>query len=226
MRIQVITLFPDEFRPLVSLGVTGRALTAGKVRLELLNPRDFARDRHRTVDDRPYGGGPGMVMAVEPLRSAIRAARERAARDQAVSDRVAVEPRVSLLSPQGKLLDQAAVRSGRLTGNRMFFLLNNNSSICDTGHGQAIWNKWPDIYTGFTMMHGVNAIMAALVVEAEVAKQRRLAREQAVRKAAVETLARQSGKKAVPALKHAYTDDASRQVSQAAYKALIMIEGY
>lgn len=111
MRIQVITLFPDEFRPLVSLGVTGRALTAGKVRLELLNPRDFARDRHRTVDDRPYGGGPGMVMAVEPLRSTIRAARERAARDQAVSDRVAVEPRVSLLSPQGKLLDQAAVRS-------------------------------------------------------------------------------------------------------------------
>ena len=111
MRIQVITLFPDEFRPLVSLGVTGRALTTGKVRLELLNPRDFARDRHRTVDDRPYGGGPGMVMAVEPLRSTIRAARERAARDQAVSDRVAVEPRVSLLSPQGKLLDQAAVRS-------------------------------------------------------------------------------------------------------------------
>jgi tRNA (guanine37-N1)-methyltransferase len=111
MRIQVITLFPDEFRPLVSLGVTGRALTTGKVRLELLNPRDFARDRHRTVDDRPYGGGPGMVMAVEPLRSTIRAARERAARDQTVSDRVAVEPRVSLLSPQGKLLDQAAVRS-------------------------------------------------------------------------------------------------------------------
>lgn len=64
--------------------------------------------------------------------------------------------------------DQAAVRSGRLTGNRMFFLLNNNSSICDTGHGQAIWNKWPDLYTGFTMMHGVNAIMAArLFIEGE-----------------------------------------------------------
>jgi tRNA (guanine37-N1)-methyltransferase len=101
MRIQVITLFPDEFRPLVSLGVTGRALTAGKVRLELLNPRDFARDRHRTVDDRPYGGGPGMVMAVEPLRSTIRSAR----------DRSGAETKVSLLSPQGRLLDQAAVRS-------------------------------------------------------------------------------------------------------------------
>ena len=101
MRIQVVTLFPEEFRPLVGLGVTGRALAAGKARLELLNPRDFAGDRHRTVDDRPYGGGPGMVMAVEPMRSTIRAARERAGADTPVS----------LLSPQGRLLDQAALRA-------------------------------------------------------------------------------------------------------------------
>jgi tRNA (guanine37-N1)-methyltransferase len=100
MRIQVITLFPEEFRPLVGLGVTGRAVSTGQVQLELLNPRDFARDRHRTVDDRPYGGGPGMVMAVEPLRSTIRAARERAG----------AQAQVSLLSPQGRRLDQAAVR--------------------------------------------------------------------------------------------------------------------
>jgi tRNA (guanine37-N1)-methyltransferase len=101
MRIQVVTLFPEEFRPLVGLGVTGRALASGKARLELLNPRDFARNRHRTVDDRPYGGGPGMVMAVEPLRSAIRAARDRAGADTLVS----------LLSPQGRLLDQAGLRA-------------------------------------------------------------------------------------------------------------------
>jgi tRNA (guanine37-N1)-methyltransferase len=100
MRIQVLTLFPDEFRPLVGLGVTGRAIAAGQVQLELLNPRDFAQDRHRTVDDRPYGGGPGMVMAVEPLRSTIRAARQRAGN----------AAKVSLLSPQGQRLDQAAVR--------------------------------------------------------------------------------------------------------------------
>jgi len=104
MRIQVITLFPDEFAPLVSLGVTGRGISSGKVALELLNPRDFAADRHRTVDDRPYGGGPGMVMAVEPLRSTIRAAKEHAARDGAA------KARVSLLSPQGRPLDQDAVR--------------------------------------------------------------------------------------------------------------------
>ena len=66
MRIQVITLFPEEFAPLVNLGVTGRGIRAGQVELQLINPRDFAQDRHRTVDDRPYGGGPGMVMAVEP----------------------------------------------------------------------------------------------------------------------------------------------------------------
>ena len=78
MRIQVITLFPEEFRPLVDLGVTGRGIREGRVQLEVLNPRDFATDRHRTVDDRPYGGGPGMVMAVEPLRSTIRQAKERA----------------------------------------------------------------------------------------------------------------------------------------------------
>jgi tRNA (guanine37-N1)-methyltransferase len=100
MRIQVITLFPEEFRPLVGLGVTGRAISSGQVQLELLNPRDYARDRHRTVDDRPYGGGPGMVMAVEPLRSAIRAAREQAGG----------RAQVSLLSPQGRRLDQAAVQ--------------------------------------------------------------------------------------------------------------------
>ena len=100
MKIQVITLFPEEFEPLIDLGVTGRGIRQGKVRLELLNPRDFARDRRHTVDDRPYGGGPGMVMAVEPLRSAIRAARDAAGS----------KAQVSLLSPQGRRINQAVVR--------------------------------------------------------------------------------------------------------------------
>ena len=100
MRIQVITLFPEAFRPLVDLGVTGRAIAAGQVRLGTVDPREYAQDRHRTVDDRPYGGGPGMVMAVEPLRSAIRDARAAAGPDA----------RVSLLSPQGRPLKQPAVR--------------------------------------------------------------------------------------------------------------------
>jgi tRNA (guanine37-N1)-methyltransferase len=103
MRIQVITLFPEEFTPLVDIGVTGRGIREGKVTLELLNPRDFAADRHRTVDDRPYGGGPGMVMAIEPLRSAIRMARARA------EEKAEREARVGLLSPQGQRLDHEAV---------------------------------------------------------------------------------------------------------------------
>ena len=111
MRIQVITLFPEAFRPLVDLGVTGRAIAAGQVRLETVDPRDFAQDRHRTVDDRPYGGGPGMVMAVEPLRSAIRAARAAAGQDA----------RVSLLSPQGRPLKQRAVRE--LAGRQEMILV-------------------------------------------------------------------------------------------------------
>jgi len=99
MRIDVITLFPESLEGLTGLGVTGRAIREGRVALKAWNPRDFATDRHRTVDDRPYGGGPGMVMAVEPLASTIAAARKDAA----------AGTRVCLLSPQGRRLDQAGV---------------------------------------------------------------------------------------------------------------------
>jgi tRNA (guanine37-N1)-methyltransferase len=99
MRIDVITLFPEAMAGLTDIGVTGKAIRNGKVVLQCWNPRDFATDRHRSVDDRPYGGGPGMVMMVEPLRSTIRAARKR-------------QPgtAVSLMSPQGQTLDQASIR--------------------------------------------------------------------------------------------------------------------
>ena len=99
MRIDVITLFPESLEGLTGLGVTGRAIREGRVELKTWNPRDFATDRHRTVDDRPYGGGPGMVMAVEPLSTTIAAARKEHANGT----------RVSLMSPQGRKLDQAGV---------------------------------------------------------------------------------------------------------------------
>ena len=98
-RIDVVTLFPELVRGVVGSGVTGRAADAGLLELVTWNPRDFAQDRHRTVDDRPYGGGPGMVMSYPPLRDAIRAARA-AAPDGS---------RVAYLSPQGRRLDQAGV---------------------------------------------------------------------------------------------------------------------
>jgi len=98
MRFDVISLFPEMFTAMRQ-GVTGRAVERGQVALQLWNPRDYADDVHRTVDDRPYGGGPGMVMMVEPLRQAIEAAKE-----------AAPDSRVLYLSPQGRSLDQAAVR--------------------------------------------------------------------------------------------------------------------
>ena len=102
MRFDVITLFPGQFRALTGEGVVARALARGLATLTLWNPRDFTRDAHRTVDDRPYGGGPGMVMKVEPLADAINAARAAAAA-------AGVSSRVAYLSPQGRLLDQATM---------------------------------------------------------------------------------------------------------------------
>ena len=80
MRFDVITLFPDALRAMVEIGVTGRALQGQSAQLRTWNPRDYANDRHHTVDDRPYGGGPGMVMTVEPLRRTIQAVRAAARR--------------------------------------------------------------------------------------------------------------------------------------------------
>jgi tRNA (guanine37-N1)-methyltransferase len=99
VRIDVLTLFPDLFEIATRYGVTGKAVQRGVVELGLWNPRDYTSDRHRSVDDRPYGGGPGMVMMVQPLRDAIRAARN-----------AAPNSKVIYLSPQGRRLDQAALR--------------------------------------------------------------------------------------------------------------------
>ena len=100
MRIEVVTLFPEMVETLLKFGVTGRAAERGLLQVGTCNPRDYATDKRKSVDDRPYGGGPGMVMMVEPLRSAIRAARERAGNGA----------KVLCMSPQGRPLDQDGVR--------------------------------------------------------------------------------------------------------------------
>lgn len=97
MRFDVVTIFPDMVRDAASYGVTGRAIEKGLVGLSVWNPRDYTCDKHRTVDDRPYGGGPGMVMKYQPLLDAVNDAKRRAA----LSAR-----RVVYLSPQGKLISQ------------------------------------------------------------------------------------------------------------------------
>jgi tRNA (guanine37-N1)-methyltransferase len=103
MRIDVVTLFPEMVEHATRFGVTGRARERGLWRLGVWNPRDYARDRHRTVDDRPYGGGPGMIMMPGPLAEALDAAR-RAQRTEGVK-----APRTIHLSPAGVPLTHGKV---------------------------------------------------------------------------------------------------------------------
>ncbi len=88
MRIDVVTLFPEMVAQAAAIGVTGRALTRGLWHLAVWNPREFTMDAHKTVDDRPYGGGPGMVMLAEPLAQAIAAAKAAQAAAGVAASRV------------------------------------------------------------------------------------------------------------------------------------------
>jgi tRNA (guanine37-N1)-methyltransferase len=103
MQFDVVSLFPEMFTALTQSGVTRRAFEQGRWGLSLWNPRDFTVDNHRTVDDRPYGGGPGMVMLAKPLEAAIGAARQR----QVALGLAA--PRVVFMSPQGRKLTHERV---------------------------------------------------------------------------------------------------------------------
>ena len=107
MHIGVVTLFPDMVRDALDVGVIGRAKADGQLALELENPRDWATDKHRSVDDRPFGGGPGMVMTPAPLEGAIAA----------IKARMTAVPLVVYLSPQGRVFDQAMARDWQQRGS-------------------------------------------------------------------------------------------------------------
>ncbi|APW57360.1 MULTISPECIES: tRNA (guanosine(37)-N1)-methyltransferase TrmD [Pasteurella] len=100
MLVGIISLFPEMFKAITEFGVTGRAVKQNLLQVRCWNPRDFTHDKHKTVDDRPYGGGPGMLMMVQPLRDAIQAAKAE----------VGEGAKVIYLSPQGRKLDQAGVK--------------------------------------------------------------------------------------------------------------------
>lgn len=102
LNVGVVTLFPEMFSALTEHGVSGRAVKQGLLSVAFWNPRDYSTDRHRTVDDRPYGGGPGMLMKVDTLRGAIHDAREALSVD-------GNRPKVIYLSPQGRVLNQQGV---------------------------------------------------------------------------------------------------------------------
>ena len=95
MQISVISLFPEMIRGVVAHGVTGRALDKSLASLICTTPREYTTDNYQTVDDRPYGGGPGMVLKVEPMAAAIRAAKKN----------LPAGSQVIFLSPQGRLFD-------------------------------------------------------------------------------------------------------------------------
>ncbi|MXW53493.1 MAG: tRNA (guanosine(37)-N1)-methyltransferase TrmD [Gammaproteobacteria bacterium] len=97
----VVTIFPDLVQAALEEGVVGRALRAGSIQLELYNPREYAQDSFKSVDDRPYGGGPGMVMMAEPLAECVKQAR---------TDFESETLQTILLTPQGKTLSQNVVR--------------------------------------------------------------------------------------------------------------------
>ena len=101
VRVAVVTLFPEMVATVARYGVTARAVERGLLELDCWNPRDYARGRHRSVDDRPYGGGPGMVMTYEPAKAAVTAAR----------DALGGASRTVHLSPQGRRIEQRDVRA-------------------------------------------------------------------------------------------------------------------
>jgi len=103
MQFDVVTLFPEMFAAITQSGITRRAFEQKKCGLTLWNPRDFTTDNYRTIDDRPYGGGPGMVMLAKPLEAAIDAARDRQTKQGLP------KPRVVYLSPQGRPLTHERV---------------------------------------------------------------------------------------------------------------------
>ena len=169
MRFDVISLFPEMVLSAAQFGVTGKAIVEGVVGLQVWNPRDYTLDKHKTVDDRPYGGGPGMVMKCQPLMDAVNAARQVAA-DKSC--------RVICLSPQGEPLtqsmlqtlcsyDQVILVAGRYEGIDERFI----SNICDEE-----WSIGDYVISGgelgaLIIVDGVTRLIPGVLGDEESAKQ-------------------------------------------------------
>ncbi|MEJ2394631.1 MAG: tRNA (guanosine(37)-N1)-methyltransferase TrmD [Candidatus Thiodiazotropha sp.] len=131
MRFDVITLMPAMFAALTGEGVVGRAIDKGLAELKLWNPRDYTTDVHRTVDDRPYGGGPGMVMKYPPLQQAIEAARQETP-----------DARVIYLSPQGRRFDQTVARRIATSGSPLLLIAGRYEGIDERIIERYIDEEW------------------------------------------------------------------------------------
>ncbi|HSX20881.1 MAG TPA: tRNA (guanosine(37)-N1)-methyltransferase TrmD [Gammaproteobacteria bacterium] len=131
----VVTLFPTMFNALTDHGVTGRAIENQILNLSLQNPRDFATDVHKTVDDRPYGGGPGMVMKVEPLRAAINTLRQQTS--------AAKGPvKVIALTPQGKRVTQQDIQALVRDCQQVIFVAGRYEGIDERLYALEVDEQW------------------------------------------------------------------------------------
>ena len=131
MRVGVVSLFPQMFDAITKYGVTGRAVAQGRLAIDYWTPRDFTQDKHQTVDDRPYGGGPGMVMKVEPLQKAIHAAKQQ----------LGQQTKVAYLSPQGRKLDQQGLQE-LATREAIIFVAGRYEGIDERLIEQEIDEEW------------------------------------------------------------------------------------
>ena len=129
----VVTLFPDMFKALTDFGVTSRAIEQKLLQVSFQNPRDYATDVHKTVDDRPYGGGPGMVMKVEPLRAAIRALRKQSS--EAI-------PKVIALSPQGRKVVQQDIQDLVREHTHIIFVAGRYEGIDERLYALEVDAEW------------------------------------------------------------------------------------
>jgi tRNA (guanine37-N1)-methyltransferase len=146
----IVTLFPEMFKALTDYGITRRAIERGLLDLQYWDPRDFATDPHQSVDDRPYGGGPGMVMGVYPLRYAIAAAKA-AASNQA---------KVIYLSPQGKKLTQDTIRQVALKEESFIFVAGRYEGVDERLVALEVDEEWS--IGDYVLSGGELAIMVVL----------------------------------------------------------------
>jgi len=149
LKIGVVTLFPDWVTSLTLQGVVGRAAKRACFSLETWNPRDFTEDVHHTVDDRPYGGGPGMVMKVAPLRAAIQAAKK-----------ALPKAKVVYLSPQGKVIDQALMAQTTLQATELILVAGRYEGIDERVIERDIDVEWS--LGDFVLSGGEIAAMAVI----------------------------------------------------------------
>jgi len=130
MKVDVITLLPELVKQVIGYGVVGRAADQGLLQLNCWNPRDYTQDRHRTVDDRPYGGGPGMLMKVQPLQDTIRAVRQHSE-----------EARLIYLGPQGIPVKQEML-ARQLAKGAVIFLCGRYEGIDERLLQQEVDEEW------------------------------------------------------------------------------------